>query len=137
MNKLKNEKPSKITEQNVNLIMIAYIVCFIFSWTPYAIVSFYAAFLGHDLSPLAGTLPAMFAKSEFLWSSLVFIWSNRLVRTKLRDFLGLNQQSNQANQCERILQGKNYKYNIEDVHSGVVTLRPAHKSFCFLKTHIN
>ena len=116
MNKLKNEKPSKITEQNVNLIMIAYIVCFIFSWTPYAIVSFYAAFLGHDLSPLAGTLPAMFAKSEFLWSSLVFIWSNRLVRTKLRDFLGLNQQSNQANQCERILQGKNYtvspRYNV-------------------------
>ena len=122
MNKLKNEKPSKITEQNVNLIMIAYIVCFIVSWTPYAIVCFYAAFLGHDLSPLAGTLPAMFAKSEFLWSSLVFIWSNRLVRTKLRDFLGLNQQSNQANQCERILQGKNYKYNIEDVHSGVVAL---------------
>ena len=84
-------------------------VCFIFSWTPYAVVSFYAAFLGNDLPPLAGTLPAMFAKSEFLWSSLVFIWSNRLCRMKLRELFFCSNQ--QTNEYKRIIQGNFFKSN--------------------------
>ena len=50
------------------------------SWTPYAFVAFYAAFIGHELPPLGGTLPAMFAKSAFVWSSAIFLYSNRKAR---------------------------------------------------------
>ena len=50
------------------------------AWTPYAIVTFYAAFLGKITMPLVGTIPALFAKSSFVWSSLLFIYSS--VHTK-------------------------------------------------------
>ena len=53
---------------------------FILSWTPYAFVAFYAAFIAGDLSPLGGTLPAMFAKSAFVWSSAIFLYSNKKAR---------------------------------------------------------
>ena len=51
-------------------------VGFIFAWTPYAIMTFYAAFIGEITEPLMGTLPALFAKSSFVWSSAVFIYSS-------------------------------------------------------------
>jgi hypothetical protein len=35
------------------------------------------------LDPLAGTLPAMFAKSAMLWTSLVYIFSNKQIRSKI------------------------------------------------------
>jgi len=55
-------------------------------------VTFYVAFLGKDLAPMAGTLPAMFAKSAFVWSSLIYIYSNRQVREKTFAWLGYRQE---------------------------------------------
>ena len=67
-----------------NLIVFVCIkVGFVASWFPYALVCLYAAFIGNDLSPMSGTLPAMFAKSSFLWSSLIYVYSNKQVREKL------------------------------------------------------
>ncbi|RNA33310.1 arthropsin [Brachionus plicatilis] len=52
------------------------------SWTPYALVSMYSAFIDEQgVSPLAGTLPAIVAKSSMLWTALVYIFSNKNIRT--------------------------------------------------------
>ena len=56
---------------------------FVISWTPYAMVSLYSSFIGDDLPPLAGTLPAMFAKSTLVWSAILYIFSNKQIRVKL------------------------------------------------------
>lgn len=56
---------------------------FIISWTPYAAVAFYSAFISTDLPPIAGTLPAMFAKSSLVWTSVLYIFSNKQIRTKI------------------------------------------------------
>ena len=53
------------------------------SWTPYAAVTFYSAFIADNLPPLAGTLPAMFAKSAFVWSSAIFLYSSKAARKAL------------------------------------------------------
>jgi len=70
-------------ERSLTIIMMTYIVAFILSWTPYAIVTFYAAFISDDLPPLGGTLPAMFAKSAFVWSSAIFLYSSKSARKAL------------------------------------------------------
>ena len=73
---------------SILFILVGYLV----SWTPYAIVALYAAFIG-DLPPLAGTVPAMFAKSSLLWTSVLFIFSNKQVRAKIMaDFLKVQPQ---------------------------------------------
>ena len=54
------------------------------AWTPYALVTFYAAFIGEITTPLIGTIPAMFAKSSFVWSSLVFIYSSEHTKKVIR-----------------------------------------------------
>ena len=37
---------------------------------------------------MSGTLPAMCAKSAFLWSSVIYVYSNRQVREKVFEWLG-------------------------------------------------
>ena len=56
---------------------------YLLSWTPYGVVSLYRSFIGNDLSPLLGTLPAMFAKSTLVWSSIFYSYSNKHIRNKL------------------------------------------------------
>ena len=58
-------------------------VGFILSWFPYAMVFLYSAVLGSIATPLLGTIPSMFAKSSFLWSSLIFIYSSKQIRKKI------------------------------------------------------
>ena len=50
------------------------------TWTPYSIVSFISAFTSYEISPLGSTLPAAFAKSSAVWSSLFYIFSNKIIR---------------------------------------------------------
>ena len=52
-------------------IMVA---SFVVVWTPYAIVSFYAAFFKpQSISPLVATIPAMFAKTSTLFNPIVYV----------------------------------------------------------------
>lgn len=54
------------------------------SWTPYALVSMYSAFINpNDVTPLQSILPAMFAKSSTVLSSIFYILSNRPVLDKI------------------------------------------------------
>lgn len=51
---------------------------------PYSVVSFYSAFINpNDISPLGSSLPAMFAKSSMVWSSLLILFANKQIRSKL------------------------------------------------------
>ena len=50
---------------------------------------FYAAFIGEVTEPLLGTLPALFAKSSFVWSSIVFIYSSDAAKKVIKGmFIG-------------------------------------------------
>lgn len=76
-------KKRAANERSITIIMILLIIGFVISWTPYAGVAFYAAFLGEDLPPIWGTLPAMFAKSSMVWTSIIYIFSNKQIRVKI------------------------------------------------------
>lgn len=57
---------------------------FILAWTPYAVVSMYSAFINPDhITPLRATLPAMFAKSSFILSSMFYVCSNKEIFSKV------------------------------------------------------
>lgn len=40
----------------------------------------------NDISPMGSTVPAMFAKSSFVWSTILFIYSNSEIKTRLFRF---------------------------------------------------
>lgn len=43
----------------------------------------YSAFIDADgISPLGSTIPAMFAKSSMVWSTILFVYSNKPIRNK-------------------------------------------------------
>lgn len=74
--KLENEK--KLT-----IIVMCYVGIFIVTWTPYAFVSMYSAFIDpKDISPLGATIPAMFAKSSMVWGTILYLYSNSKIRAK-------------------------------------------------------
>ena len=89
MSKHTNSKEDEVTkkrdakERSLTIVMMVYIVGFILSWFPYAMVFLYSAVLGSIGTPLLGTIPSMFAKSSFLWSSLIFIYSSKQIRKKI------------------------------------------------------
>ena len=50
------------------------IVCFFVVWTPYAIVSFYLAFGKPEyISPLASTIPSIFAKTSVFLNPIIYV----------------------------------------------------------------
>ena len=57
---------------------------YIVTWTPYAIVSLYSAFINPDhITPIISTLPALLAKSSVVWSTLLYMFTNKTIRTKV------------------------------------------------------
>ena len=69
-------------------IVSSLLIEILFQRTPYALVALYAAFVDAEgILPLYGTLPAMFAKSSQLWTSLLYIITNKQIREKVLIFL--------------------------------------------------
>ena len=57
---------------------------FIITWTPYAFVTMYSAFINPDhITPVASTLPAIFAKSSTVWSTIFYIFSNKNIKSRM------------------------------------------------------
>ena len=46
----------------------------------------YRVFSDENISPMTGTIPAMFAKSTLLWTSLLYIYSNRKIRAIIKNY---------------------------------------------------
>jgi len=54
------------------------------SWLPYALVSMISAFIDPDLiSPMGSLLPALFAKTSMVWSTVFYIMSNKQIKYKV------------------------------------------------------
>lgn len=56
---------------------------FLLCWTPYAVVSLWSA-LGNpsDVSPVAGTVPSLIAKSSVVWNPLIYVLTNKQFRSR-------------------------------------------------------
>ena len=62
--------------------------CFLFAWTPYAIVSLYAV-IGkpQSVSPLVATLPALFAKTAPCYNPVIYFYLFKKFRYSLRQVM--------------------------------------------------
>ncbi|XP_029309161.1 opsin 7, group member a [Cottoperca gobio] len=73
------------------LIKLSVAVCigFFAAWSPYAVVSMWAAF-GHyeNIPPLAFAFPAMFAKSSTIYNPIIYLMLRPKVRSLMRRDLG-------------------------------------------------
>lgn len=57
---------------------------FVITWTPYAVVSLYSAFIDSNaITPIGSTIPALFAKSSMLWSTLLYLLTNKSIKSKM------------------------------------------------------
>ncbi len=66
-------------QSSLNIVPVGYF----FSWTPYAIVTLYTAFIqSHSVSPIMATIPAIFAKTSMLWTSVLYVFSNNQIKKK-------------------------------------------------------
>ncbi|CAF1016626.1 unnamed protein product [Adineta steineri] len=64
-------------EHRVTHTVIFIIGGFLLAWTPYAISVFIRVFIDeHLLSPLSGTIPALFAKTSVVWNPFIYIIRN-------------------------------------------------------------
>ncbi|CAF1239556.1 unnamed protein product [Adineta steineri] len=64
-------------EHRVTYTVIFIIGGFLLAWTPYAISVFIRVFIDeHLLSPLSGTIPAIFAKTSVVWNPFIYIIRN-------------------------------------------------------------
>jgi hypothetical protein len=76
-------KARLVKERKLTIALMSFVASFTISWMPYSIVCLYVAFWDTDIPPLLGTLPAIFAKSSMLWSSLFYLFTNNQFRRKL------------------------------------------------------
>ena len=84
---MRNDQKNFTAHIYIKFFFIFYLIykaSFIVSWTPYAAVCFYVAFVSEDVPPLVGTLPAMFAKLSFLTSSIIYAYSNTVTREEFK-----------------------------------------------------
>ncbi|RNA28085.1 melanopsin [Brachionus plicatilis] len=81
-------------EKELTISALILIAGFMISWTPYAIVSMYTAFFDHGkMDPLTATIPSMFAKASLVWSSGIYIFTNKQVFKKFKkQFFSIEEQ---------------------------------------------
>ncbi|CAL8126664.1 unnamed protein product [Orchesella dallaii] len=78
---LRKKSPTR-SDLKTAQVILSIIVCFLVSWTPYAIISMIGQFGDASLlSPLSTALPAVFAKSSVIYNPFVYGLSHPLFRT--------------------------------------------------------
>ncbi|KAK3585625.1 hypothetical protein CHS0354_004542 [Potamilus streckersoni] len=71
-------------ETSITITVFFMIVCFLISWTPYAIVSIVTALMNPKSIPTFGkTLPGIFAKCSAIWNPIVYVIRNSEFRESL------------------------------------------------------
>lgn len=68
-----------------NLFKLEFLGGFLITWTPYTIVFLYNCFknINDESQPILSTISAVFAKSSVFWSTLLYILTNRNIKSKL------------------------------------------------------
>lgn len=65
-------------------------ICFVFAWTPYAVVSLYSIITTpQNISPFVATIPSMFAKTSVCYNPIIYF----LLYKKFRDSIGQTLRS--------------------------------------------
>ena len=79
---------------------------FVLSWTPYAVVSMYVAFVDSNANfpPLLITSLSIFGKSCLLWSSVIYVFFNNDIYSKIFTVKSLNK--NETIKLNNPTQGK-------------------------------
>jgi hypothetical protein len=81
-----------LIERGSSILILLIVLCFIITWTPYAAISMYSAFIDSNrIEPLLGTSLALFTKSSMLWPPILCILSNRKIRHGLFRILEIIQ----------------------------------------------
>lgn len=71
-------------ERQLTINMLIYIAGFGISWTPYAIAAMISAFIDPEwITPMGSLLPALFAKTSMVWSTVFYIMSNKQIKYKI------------------------------------------------------
>lgn len=86
-------------------LITAFPGAFLLCWTPYALVSMWSAFGNPgDISPLAGTIPALIAKSSVVWNPLIYVLTNKQFRTRVGSLFHIHErnQVSEASQEGRV-----------------------------------
>jgi hypothetical protein len=74
--------------------MIVYIFGFLISWLPYFSISLCSTFItSSHISPLISILPSLLAKLSLIWSSSLYLLSNKKIKSKFSfDLLRKNKK---------------------------------------------
>jgi len=84
----------------------------------------YSAFIDPDhITPAVSTIPALFAKSSMLWSTIFFIYTNKDLRKRFWGSFLSKKDFENKNYCEKLheiqltntFDGKNFKITIENL----------------------
>ncbi|XP_069477065.1 opsin-5-like [Ambystoma mexicanum] len=104
--------PTRMNNIQSIIVKLSIAVCigFFSAWSPYAIISMWAAFGSIDaIHPLAFAVPAVFAKSSTLYNPVIYLLLKPNFRkTIAKDFLALQQLCIRSCCCVRVLQHCNY-----------------------------
>ena len=81
---LENQKLLQ-AEQKITYSMIIYISGFVITWTPYTFISLYTSFIKQNESfPTVSLISALIAKTSLVWSTLLYMFTNTNIRSKLK-----------------------------------------------------
>ncbi|XP_069134498.1 visual pigment-like receptor peropsin [Argopecten irradians] len=97
-------------ERNIAITILIMIVVFVCCWTPYAIVSFWAAFgNSSDIPLLVAGLPPYIAKTACVWNPIIYICTNKQFRTAFFDILPceiLRRRSVESNEMNNFVSAR-------------------------------
>lgn len=71
-------------EKKLTIILFIYILGFLLTWLPYAIVSLYSACIkSEQFRPLVTMLAILFTKTSIVWSTLFYLITNKKLKSKI------------------------------------------------------
>lgn len=70
----------------IYILIYFYKAGFLITWTPYAILGLSRVISNFELEPIYYILAAFFGKSSILWTTLIYIMTNRIILNK---YMGL------------------------------------------------
>lgn len=74
----------RLTHFDAAKTMLIIILAFILAWSPFAIVALIGQFgPKHVISPLAATIPSIFAKSSSAYNPIIYAFRDRLMRNSI------------------------------------------------------
>ncbi|XP_038074206.1 rhodopsin-like [Patiria miniata] len=84
-------------DKKVTILVVVMISCFLVAWTPYSVFSLYvAASKNNTVSPVAASIPAMFAKACTVYNPIIYFLLNQQFKDAFIDMMccGRNPFSN-------------------------------------------